>query len=224
DQPTVQTLFRQMLQSSDKKLKYSTLLLLVRDNKSYPDSLLKYFASLDEYRYQLYKDLHRAGKAGKFPAAFNNHLDLGKSSLLQRKSYGKPDTLVYIERRAATVQGKKGFIYFFKYKNKKDDMTWKLATVGLLPAQPGQFEFEEEEIERAASEYYAYRGLYLNRDYDFTNLGSTRIREEEPLASQINKELKKLLYSKRKSAREFYGDNEEEDRFDMISTNIEIRD
>ncbi|HEY6063126.1 MAG TPA: TraB/GumN family protein, partial [Chitinophagaceae bacterium] len=51
--PAVQPLIQQMLKSNDKKLKYSTMLLLLQHNKTFPDTLLKYFGSLDDYRYQL---------------------------------------------------------------------------------------------------------------------------------------------------------------------------
>ena len=42
-----------------------------------------------------------------------------------------------------TYKGKKGYIYFFNYKMKKDDLNWKLAVVGLVPENPREFEFED---------------------------------------------------------------------------------
>jgi hypothetical protein len=200
----VQPLIQQMLKSNDKQLKYKTMLLLMANNKPYPDTLLKYFGSLDDYRYQLYSDLKDAKKMDKFPALYNNHLDLGKSSLLESKSYGKPDSVVYIDRLKTEYKGKKGFIYFYKYKAKKDDLTWKLATVGLLPEDPKQFEFQDTvsknslllKFERISSTGY-------NR-YNFTGFTETKLKEDEPLAEQLKKILKKMLYSRRESAKEFY--------------------
>ncbi len=214
--PNVQPLIQQMLKSSDKKLKYSTLLLLLRNNKSYPDSLLSYFAGLEEYRYGLFSDMKRMKKLDKFPVKYNNHLDLGKSCLLDSKSYGKPDTVAYIDRLPAQYKGKKGFIYFYMYKNKKDDMTWKLATVGLVPEDPKQFEFENEKQTGFKNFSFAYFNLAGYDNYDFTGFTDTKIKEEEPLAEQLNKELKKKLYSRRKSARNFYQDNDD-DRYDISS-------
>jgi len=37
---------------------------------------------------------------------------------------------VYLARLKAEYKNKKGFVYFYKYKTKKDDMAWKLASVG----------------------------------------------------------------------------------------------
>ncbi len=200
----VQPLIQQMLKSNDKQLKYNTLLLLMANNKPYPDTLLKYFGSLDDYRYELYSDLKEKKKLDKFPALYNNHLDLGKSSLLDSKSYGKPDSVIYVDRMKMEYKGKKGFIYFYKYKTKKDDLTWKLATVGLVPEDPKQFEFEDSisksslllKFERIASSRYSR--------YNFTEFTNTRIKDDEPVDGQLKKMLKKIIYSRRKSAKVFY--------------------
>src|SRR5258705_12247968 len=117
------------------------MLLLLRNNKPVPDSLPKYFAGLENYRYQLYKDLKKLKKADKFPAQYNNHLDLGKSKLMEEKTYDKPDSILYIDRLPAQIKGKKGFVYFYKYKTKKDDMSRKLDSVGLVLQDLNTIEF-----------------------------------------------------------------------------------
>jgi hypothetical protein len=205
--PAVQPLIQQMLRSDDKKLKYSTMLLLLQHNKTFPDTLLKYFASLDDYRYQLYTDLKRMKKADKFPALYNNHLDLGRSSLLDKKSYGKPDSVMYVDRLGAEYKDKKGFIYFYKYKWKKDDLSWKLAVVGLVPEDPKQFEYEDSLKFRVPGlDYTLFSFANYNR-YDFTDFTETKIEQDEPIMKQLNKALKKLLYSRRNSAKKFYEDD-----------------
>jgi hypothetical protein len=203
----VQPLIQQMLKSNDKRLKYSTMLL-------YPDSLMKYFGSLEEYRYELYTDLKDMKKLDKFPSLYNNHLDLGKSSLMDSKSYGKPDSVVYVDRLKAEYKGKKGFIYFYKYKNKKDDLTWKLATVGLVPEDPKKFEFEDSTTISFSNTMYPplslYGSSYRYNRYSFTGFLETKLKEEEPVPDQLKKMLKKMLYSRRKSAKGFY--DEDSDR------------
>jgi len=199
----VQPLIQQMLASNDKELKYSTMMLLMRNNRAVPDTLPKYFAALDAYRYQLYEDLKDIDKFNKFPAQYNTHLDLGKSKLLEEKSYGKPDSVVYIDRLPVEMKNRKGFVYFFKYKNKKDDIDWKLATVGLVPENPKVFEFENPDKPDFSEYYPAYkRGNYYK--YDLTGFSETKLKDDEAVAGQLKKMLKKMLYSKRKSAREFY--------------------
>ena len=211
----VQPLIEQMLKSNDKQLKYNTMLLLLQHNKPFPDSMLKYFGSLDEYRYELYSDLKRLKKEERFPALYNNHLDLGRSRLQDEKSYSKPDTVVYVDRLNAEYKNKKGFIYFYKYKTKKDDLVWKLAVVGLAPEDPKQFEFEDS-IKLGSREYpYTLFSLTGFNQYDFTEFTDTKIEEDEPMSKQLDKALKKLLYSRRKSAMKFYNDNG--DRSDVLN-------
>lgn len=220
---TVQPLIQQILASNDKKLKYRTMLLLLRNNKPVPDSMPKYFAGLEEYRYALYKDLKEIKKGDKFPAQYNNHLDLGRSKLLDENSYDKPDSVVYIDRLPAEIKGHKGFVYFYRYKMKKDDLNWKLATVGLVPQDPRVFEFENI-VKPDYSEYYPTSN-YRAGDYyrlDFTSFSSTKIKDDEPLADQLAETLKKLLYSKRKSAKGFY---EREGRGDYdVTTRVDFGD
>jgi hypothetical protein len=203
--PPVQPLFQQMLRSSDKRLKYTTLLLLIQHRKPYPDSLLRYFGSLDEYRYELFTDLRKIKQSGKFPELYNNHLDLGRSALLDKKSYGKPDSVVYLDRLKTSYKGKKGFIYFYKVKSKKDDLTWKLATVGLVPEDPREFEFVDSSRIQLNFNSPLLPSYNYNR-YDFTAFTDTKIKDDEILAVQLKKALKKMMYSRRKSAREFYED------------------
>jgi|CXWL01.1.fsa_nt_gi uncharacterized protein YbaP (TraB family) len=206
----VQPLIQQMLRSNDKQLKYSTLLLMMKNNKPYPDSLLRYFGSLEDYCYELYTDLRDINRLDKFPASYNNHLDLGRSSLLGKKSYGKPDSVVYVDRLKTAYKSKKGFMYFYKYKAKKDDLTWKLATVGLVPEDPKQFEFEDSTILTFPVFDSPLFSSYRYNKYSFTNFSDTKLKDDELVADQLKKMLKKMLYSRRKSAKNFY--EEENDR------------
>ncbi|HEX7848046.1 MAG TPA: TraB/GumN family protein, partial [Chitinophagaceae bacterium] len=217
--PTVQPVIAQMLASNDKKLKYNTLLQMLRHGKPVNDTLLNFFAGLDDFRYELYSDLKEMKKMDKFPAKYNNHLDLGKSSLMGRRSYGKPDTLVYIDRLPAEMKGRKGFVYFYKYKLKKEDVNWKLATVGLVPEDPKQFEFEKNDkvfpFEWVVPGWHTTLGGRYG-GANFTGFLDTKLKDDEPISDQLKNELKKKLYSLRKSARNFYSERDN-DRFDFSS-------
>jgi len=209
--PAVSPLINQMLASNDKKLKYTILLQLMKKSRPYPDSLLRYFGGLDDYRYDLYSDLKEMKKLDKFPAMYNNHLDLGKSALLRMKSYDKPDSLIYADRITTTYKGKKGYIYFFNYKMKKDDLNWKLAVVGLVPEHPREFEFTDS-LQRQF--YYFENGERMrwpgSNRYDFTKFTDEKSTTGEAMKTQMQKELKKMLYEKRESALRFYNNNNQD--------------
>ena len=210
----VNPVIQQMLRSGDKRLRYNTFIRLVQKEKPYPDTLLRYFAGLDEYRFELYQDLQMSKKPDLFPAAFNNHLDLGRSALLETKDYEKPDSLVFIQSMPASVKDKKGLVYFYKYKAKKDDLAWKLAVVGLVPENPAQFEFDKPETGKSLlvnnSEYEINE-----EEWNFTSFTDTKIKEGSPVPELIRKELKKLLYTLRNSGKAFFKeeDNETEEEF-----------
>jgi uncharacterized protein YbaP (TraB family) len=201
----VPPLFQQLLQSNDKKLRYNTMLLMIKNDKEVPDSLLNYFASMDDYRYALYNDLNEMGQLKYFPAKYNNQTDLAKSKLLGSKSYGRPDSVLYLDKLPVEFKSKQGYIYFFKYRGKKDDLSWKLATVGLLTKDPKQFEVRDTAKSISPENTISENGRLLYRErYDFTAFTDSKLREDEPISSQLNRQLKKMLYSRRKSAKEFY--------------------
>ena len=174
--------------------------------------MISYFAKQDEYRYDLYDELKKMKRLDLFPDSFNTHISLGKSRILLENSYGKPDSVLYLDRLPVEYKGKKGFVYFFKVKPKKDDGFWKIATVGLVPEDPQKFEFETDKLEwpyfPTISNIYSRLPSY--NSYNFTRITDTKIKEDEPLQGQLSKILKKLLYSKRKSAKKFYNDEDEE--------------
>ena len=194
----VNNIFQQLLGSADMKLKYSVMMLLLRNKKAVPDTLPVFFASRDDYRYDLYTGLKELGQLKLFPGEYNNHRDLAYSKLQDSKLYDKPDSLVYVDSLITAFKGNKGLVYFFKYKQKKDDQVWKLAPVGLLPSDPTQFEFIERGVDGKEPLSYGYP------ETDLTDLSDIKIKEDEPLADQLYEALKKILYSTRKSAKEFY--------------------
>jgi len=206
--------FQQLLQSNDSKLKYNTVLLMIANQKTVPDSLLNYFAAADEYRYTLYNDLSEIGQLRYFPAKYNNQLDLAKAKLLDSKSYGRPDSIIYLSRLLTEFKSQQGYMYFFKYKEKRDDLSWKLATVGLLSKDARKFEIKDTNFSFTE---LIFQGNNLNYQdkYDFTSFTNSKLKEDEPLSQQLNQALKKMLYSRRQSAKEFYNDSNRE--FDDIS-------
>ena len=188
----VPQLLNQLLNSNDKRLKYNTTLLLLRHKKQIPDSMLNYFAGMDDYRYELYSDLKELNMPGAYKGKFS-HTDLARSKLMSITSnYNRPDTIVFIDKLPVQQKDKSGFVYFFKYKLKRDDNSWKLASVGMVPADPNKFELERK------GNYYEWM------QYEFTQIDAGKLETDEPVITQLKKALRKMQYSKRNSAMEFY--------------------
>ncbi|MFZ9386926.1 MAG: TraB/GumN family protein [Chitinophagaceae bacterium] len=203
-QPGVKPVIEQILRSRDKRLRYNTFIQLLKNGHTFPDSLPGYFASMDEFRYELYSDLKTYHRIGLFPESYNTHLALGRSALLDRVSYGKPDTVEFLERLPVTHHGQKGFIYFFRYKKKKDDFTWKLATVGLVPEDPSLFEFENPGKTDPALIDDPFADNLPRHALDFTSLSETKLNPGKAIHEQLTLELRRMLYARHKSGKEFY--------------------
>ncbi len=216
--PAVNDLLKKMLSSEDKRLKYNTVYLFLRHKISLPDTMLTYFAKLDDYRYELFTDLRTLKMPEKFPAEYKNQRDLSKSKLFS-SSYDKPDSLLFIDSLPASVKNRNGFVFFYKYKTKKDDLFWKLATAGLLSKDNNQFDYDDEDDDEEDDDMgytSIMSGYNFSRDDNkivFTEFTDEKIKEDVPVKEQMEKQLKKILYSKRKSARMFY--NEGQDYSDM---------
>jgi len=198
---SVPVFMQQLLTSNDKQLKYHTMKLLLRYGKPVSDTLISYFASLDHFRYNLYNDLQALSKLELFPKQYADVDQMVKAKLIASSDYEKVDTLQLLDKVAVEHAGKKGFIYLYQYKELKDDVSWKIATVGLVPANDKSFEISIDDRDR-----------YRDDKYDFTGFSSIKVEEDKTLDSQLQKVVKQMLYSKRKSAAEFYEPENEYER------------
>lgn len=193
--PQVQPIINRMLASNDKRLKYNTAVQMLRAGRTLPDTLLLHLAKMDEYRYELYQDLKTLKKLSLFPAAYRNQQAIARSRLLDEQRYSKPDTVAFVNKLPLDYKGRSGWVYVFKYKESKEDNNWKLATVGLLPKDESLYSFDEEKS-----------GADDDAEDAFTDLTNTKLTTDKSETEQLQTLLKKLLYSKRKSAVQFYAE------------------
>lgn len=102
------------------------------------------------------------------------------SSINGERTKAKMDSIELIKKELVTWKGKKGYVYFYKYRNDKDDK-WKIAISGIQP--------EDGSIS------------YVNT---FTETTSVKIKDDEPLEGQLAKELKKIMFGKNPATRNFF--------------------
>lgn len=178
----VQQFFRRLLVSKDDKVRMNTAVLFLRNNKAIPDSILQKLAADDKYRGLLYFKLEEAGRLDKFPKAYASQLALARSYLVMANQYDKMDSLVFLKKSVTTIKNKTGQVYFFKYRIKKTD-DWKIAFSGLQPLKDKE----------------------LSSDGELTSLTDKKLMKDEPLDEQLNKELKKSVFSFYNSGKNFYG-------------------
>jgi hypothetical protein len=183
--PGVQAFFQQLQTTQDRRLLYNTFNLLLRNNYIVPDSLFTKYAQLDEYRSELYTDLEGIKKTSRFPRQYKNQLDMSRSLITKSLSnFDKIDTLIFLDKLPVTYEHKKGYVYFFKYKRMRDDITWQVASAGMQPEKADEVDMKND---------------------DFTSVEEDRkLDNDKPVKEQLQKMLKEMLYAHRSSASVFY--------------------
>jgi hypothetical protein len=183
--PGVQSFFEQLQTTQDRRLLYNTFILLLRNKHKVPDSLFTKYAMADLYRSELYTDLESIKMLDKFPKQYKTQLDIARSLVAKPlDNYEKLDTLIYLDKLPVSYENKKGYVYFFKYKRMRDDITWNVATVGMQPEKPDVIDVDND---------------------DFTSVDEDRkLENDKPVKEQLQKMLKEMLYARRSSASVFY--------------------
>jgi uncharacterized protein YbaP (TraB family) len=179
--PGVQKFFTRLLQSKDPFVRMNTAVSLLRSGKTVPDSVLTQLAAEDQFRARLFYRMKKNKLLAKFPAKYNNPLDLARSNLVLDKDLEKMDSIVYISKQKVFTGKKSGFVYFFKYRIKKTD-DWKIGLSGLQP-----------ENEKEADD-----------DDTFASMTDKKLKTDEPINEQFNKLLKKIIFGKHDSGENFF--------------------
>src|SRR4029077_4504702 len=139
----------------------------------------------DQYRSSLLKKLQDVHKENKFPAKYKNQLSIARSQLVFNHAEGEFDAIEYIDKKLIQYKQEKGYVYFFKYKVHNDD-DWQIGISGLQP-------LDQKDV---------------SNDDDLVRLTNKKLRPDQPVEEQFNDQLKRLLFSKHKSAVTFYFDND----------------
>jgi hypothetical protein len=170
-----------LLYSKDASLQLSAAILLLKNNKIVPDSILVSLAKSDKYRAKLYEILQKINLAERFPIAYHNQQEIAKSILIADNSYNEIDSVQFVFSTPEDYEGNKGLVYFFKYRIKEDD-EWEIGISGMQPSNKNE----------------------INTKGELTELTDTKINNEEALTIQFQNELQKMLILSHKSGKNFY--------------------
>jgi len=186
--------FDKLLKSEDEDIRMKTATLLLRNNKLVADSILLLFALNDRTRARLFTKLEQIKRLDKFPTKYNTQLAMARSFLVADKNYPKIDTIIFISKQVASYSRKSGYVYFFKYRIKKED-DFKIGISGMQPLN----------IKLASS------------DDKISFMTEKKLRNDKPENEQFQEQLKKILYSQHKSAKSFFEEDGNGYHFRKIS-------
>ncbi|MEP7109829.1 MAG: TraB/GumN family protein, partial [Ferruginibacter sp.] len=195
---SVPKFFDKLLSSKDDAVSLNTTIMLLRHNKPVADSILARFAKNDKWRGNLFSRLEQIKKLNKFPARYRTQLDMARSYLVADKDYNKVDSIVFAGKQRSAYNGKKGFVYFFKYRVKKED-EWKIGMSGLQPENSHE----------------------ISSDCNLAVMTDKKLKADRPQDEQFQEQLKRMLFTFRKSARNFFGEESNGYHFTKAGDNEE---
>jgi len=191
----VRKYFERLLYSRDQTVQLNALIMLLKNRRPVPDSLLDRLAASDAYRWQLYYKLDKIGRAGQFPAAYRTQEAMARSLMLASKPYEKTDSVVFLYKQRSGYSGREGFVYFFKYRSGKET-GWKIGISGLQPLDT----------------------VKIGTDDGLCRMTDKKLKPGEPVEEQCRKQLQRILFSYHKSAKNFYGYDDYASPVRMIDT------
>jgi len=132
DRPAVARWYSQLLQIKSLSVRHAVALVLIRNNRPVPDSVLHVLAADNWHRARLYSDLVQAGKEDLFPAEFRNQEAMARSVLFDRRAEGREAEIQLVGKQHVVTQYATGYVYFFKYKVKGQE-GWMMGISGVQP-------------------------------------------------------------------------------------------
>jgi uncharacterized protein YbaP (TraB family) len=195
--PGIATFFNDIMKLQNKEIRFKTMVLLLRNKKPVNDSLLNFYAADDNYRINLYRQLKKAALPHVFPAKYNNQQDMVKSILTNAAGYEKYDTLALLDKLPVIYKNKKGLVYFYKYKTRKEEKKWKIIYFGVQPDDTKNFDDDADDLSAA-----------IPYNYDYTASETNRLNESKPVKEQLLELLKVILNKTHRSAMQFYNARE----------------
>lgn len=149
----------------------SILTYMLSKGHTFPDSVLNKLSSSEESRAYFYKRLKKYGKETIFDKKYLNQKDFAYALIFgNMKVDKKEDTVLFVEKRNITVKNKKGIVYFYKLKQKKDN-NYTIHAAGLFPTDGKQvvtsddLYLEAKEIEKGDKEKELIDEMLLQARY-----------------------------------------------------------
>ncbi len=203
----VQMYFNDLMKLKNKQIRFEAMMLLLRNNKTISDTLLNFYGSQDVYRASLYGALKKVKLLNKFPAKYNNQSMLVRSAIVSFSNNENYDTLVLLDKLPTSYKDKKGVVYFYKYKNRKEEKKWRILSFGLQPTNNNEYD-DDNNVFTSIKTY----------SYDRSN--NNTLDEAKPVKPQLVELLKTMQYKMHKSATQFYAENYYD--YDEVSENIQL--
>jgi len=142
NKPAVKDYFVKLKRVEDYKVRTDIAIRLIDKNIEVPNKILEDLGADLINRNYLYKRLSLIKRLDLFPTQYNTQKFMVESLLYDRKFNPKKDSMQFIVKHKVKVQGKEGYVYFYKSKSFKDD-DWSLDYVGLQPLDENEVNIDD---------------------------------------------------------------------------------
>lgn len=178
---SVPLFFQRQLNSKNPSVQMEAAIALACHKKPVPDSVWRNLAAQDKWRAILLKRLELIGCKNLFPGSATSQEDMARSLLLNEGNDDKFAEIQLAGKQSVNLGKKKGTVYFFKYKTGKED-DWKIGISGLQPANNKD----------------------ISTDDKLTRMTGKNLSDDQPVLSQFEEELNKMILSRHESACRFF--------------------
>ncbi|MBX9853710.1 MAG: TraB/GumN family protein [Cytophagaceae bacterium] len=137
----VKKLFDKIKKIKEEEVQLNMAMLFLKNKLEVNDTIWTHFSKSTAYRIDLYERLKTAQKVEKFDKKYLTQDNIAKALLYSQSNAAKKDSIVFLEKRKLKVQGKEGYVYFYKRKN-ENSKRWRLDYVGLQPEDTSKFNMQ----------------------------------------------------------------------------------
>lgn len=140
----VQKIFNNVMKSRDHNLRIEVSKLLYEKKATFKDTLWTSLFSNIHYAAKACSTLEKLDLEDKIDTNLSNQEFIAKSLIFANELLLTEDSIQFIEKKQVSIKGnKKGWVYFFKSKEKDDD-EWLLSYCGIQPLQENKVTYKAD--------------------------------------------------------------------------------
>lgn len=134
EEKNTSSFFDKLMKYNDNGVRMPVAIKLLKNGHTVPTTLWEEIGKEKGWRIPLYNALEKADKLALFPKKYINQ-DSITTAMVETNvgsGYDKLDTITLLSKRLIEFDGKKGYVYLYKYRL-EDSKVWRLAMAGMQP-------------------------------------------------------------------------------------------
>ncbi len=139
NEPEVKQIFEKMKRLDNDGIRFSLGVYMIKNKMAYDDTLWNYLAKKDNYRLRVYKELKELESLNKLSDTLVTQEKMARATIYKNQKVTDQDTIEFLARKEASMNGEQGYVYFFKRKKTYGNNDWYLDYSGPHPTDTTLF-------------------------------------------------------------------------------------